>query len=107
MRAKYELRVLKSDINVALLCIQQVAVWSVPKLGTELLEYFEPVLDSVGTVLRGCVIIYAINYVLVCMRPEMAMDFGSTKWNQCLVSGLPMDNPLLGFGTAKNSPGLH
>ena len=74
-----------------------MVVWSVPKLGTELLEYFEPVLDSVGTVLGGCVIIYAINYVLVCMRPEMAMDFGSTKWNRCLVSGLPTNNPLLDF----------
>ena len=31
------------------------------------------------------------------------MDFGSTKWNRCLVSGLPMDRPLLGFGTVKNS----
>ena len=50
---------------------------------------------------------YAINYVLVCMRPEMTMDFGFTKWNQCLMSGLPTDNPLLGFGTVKNSPGLH
>ena len=84
-----------------------MAVWSVPKLGTELFEYFEPVLDSVGTVLGGCVIIYAINYVLVCMRPEMAMDFGFTKWNRCLVSGLPTDSPLLGFETVKNSPGLH
>ena len=78
-----------------------------PKTWTELLEYFEPILDSVGTVLGGCVIIYAINYVLVYMRPEMAMDFGSTKWNRCLVSGLPMDSPLLSFGTIKNSPGLH
>ena len=34
------------------------------------------------------------------------MDFGSTKWNRCLVSGLPTDSPLLGFGTVKNSPGL-
>ena len=84
-----------------------MVVWSIPKLGTELLECFEPVLDNVETVLGGCVIIYAINYVLVCMRPEMAMDFGSTKWNQCLMSGLPTDSPLLGFGTVKNSPGLH
>ena len=71
------------------------------------MEYVEPVLDSVGTVLGGCVIIYAINYVLVCMRPVMAMVFGFTKWNRCLMSGLPMDSPLLGFGTVKNSPGLH
>ena len=77
-----------------------MAVWSVLKLGTELLEYFEPVLDSVGTLFGGYVIIYAINYVLVCMRPKMVMD-------RCLVSGLPMDNPLLGFGTVKNCPGLH
>ena len=38
-------------------------------------------LDSVGTVLGGCVMIYAVNYVLVCMRPELAMDFHFTKWN--------------------------
>ena len=81
-----------------------MAVWSVPKLGTELLEYFEPVMDSVGTVLGGYVIIHAINYVLVCMRPKMAMDFGSTKWNRCLVSGLPTDSPLLGFRIVKKSP---
>ena len=39
-----------------------MAVWSVPKLGIELLEYMEPVLDSLGTILGGCVIIYTINY---------------------------------------------
>ena len=74
---------------------------------TELLEYVEPVLGSVGTVLGGCVMIYAVNYVLVCMRPKMAMDFGFTKWDRCLMSGLPKNSPLLGFGTVKNSPGLH
>ena len=79
-------------------------VWSVPKLRTELLEYYEPVLDSVGTVLGGCVIIYALNYVLVCMRPEMAIDFDFTKWNRCLMSGLPTDNPLLGLGLLKTAP---
>ena len=36
-----------------------------------------------------------IYYDLVCMRSEMAMGFGSTKWNPCLMSGLPMDSPLL------------
>ena len=51
-------------------------------------------------------IIYAINYVLVCMRLEMAMDFDFTKWNRCLISGLPTDSPLLSYGTMKNSPGL-
>ena len=84
-----------------------MAVWSVPKLGTELLKFLETVLDSPWTIWAACVIIYSINYVLVCMRLEMTMDFGSTKWNRCLVSGLPTGNPLLGFGTVKNSPDLH
>ena len=52
------------------------------------------------------VIIYAINYGLGVVRPEMAMDFGSTKWNRCLVRGLPTDSPLHECGTVKNSPGL-
>ena len=60
-----------------------MAVWSVPKLGIELLEYFEAVLDSLGTVWVVCVIIYAINYGLGVVGPEMAMDFGSTNWNRC------------------------
>ena len=55
----------------------------------------EPVLDSLRAALGGCVIIYAINYGFGVFGPEMAMDFGSTKWNRCLVSGLPMDSPLL------------
>ena len=55
-----------------------MAVGSVPKLGTELLEYFEPVLDSVGIVLGGCVIIYTINYGFGVFGLEVAMDFGST-----------------------------
>ena len=41
-----------------------MAIWSVPKLGTEFLEYLEPVLDSPWTVWVVCVIIYAINYGL-------------------------------------------
>ena len=83
-----------------------MAVWSVPKLGTELLEFLEPVLDSPRTVWVVCVIIYAINYGFGVVGPEMAMDFGSTKWNRCLVRGLPMDSPLLILGTVKNNPGF-
>ena len=60
-----------------------MTVWSVPKLGIELFEYLEPVLDSLGTVWVVCVIIYAINYGSGVVGPEMAMDFGSTKWNRC------------------------
>ena len=48
-----------------------------PKTLDQILEYFEPVLDSLGTVLGGRVIIYGINL-----------------WNRCLVSGLPTDSPL-------------
>ena len=72
-----------------------MVVWSVPKLGIELLENLEPVLESLGTVWVVCEIIYAINYGLGVVGPEMDMDFGSTKWNRCLVRGLPTDSPLL------------
>ena len=54
----------------------------------------------------ACVIIYALNYGLGVVGLEMAMDFGSTKWNRCLVRGLPMNSPLHGRGTVKNSLGL-
>ena len=46
-----------------------MVVWSIPKLGTELLEFLEPVLDSLGTVWVVCVIIYAINYGLGVVGP--------------------------------------
>ena len=60
-----------------------MVVWSVLKLEIELLEYLEPILDSLGTVWVGCVIIYAINYGLGVVGPEMAMNFDSTNWNRC------------------------
>ena len=56
-----------------------MAVWSIPKLGIELLEYLEPILDSLGTVWVVCVIIYTINYGFCVVEQEMAMDFGSTN----------------------------
>ena len=28
---------------------------------------------------------YALNCVFMCMRPEMAMEFGFTKWNRCRI----------------------
>ena len=61
---------------------------------------------SIGAVLGVCFIIYAINCVLMCMRPEMAMEIGFKKWNKCMMSGLPTDSPLALFGTVKNSPGF-
>ena len=35
-----------------------------------------------------CVIIYAINYGLSVVGPEMTMDFDSTKWDRCMVNDL-------------------
>ena len=72
-----------------------MTVWSVLKLGTEELKFFEPVLDSPRTVWVVCVIIYATNYGFGVVGPEIAMDFGSTRWNRCLVRGLPTNSPLL------------
>ena len=60
--------------------------------------------DCVGTVLGDGFIIYAINCVLMCMRPEMAIEIGFKKRNQCWMSGLPTDSPLFCFGTVKSSP---
>ena len=57
------------------------------------------------TVIGPCVI-YTINYGFGVFWPEMAMDFGSTKWNQSLVRGLSTDSPLLVLGTVKNSLGF-
>ena len=45
-------------------------------------KFLEPiwaVRDCVGNVLGVCFIIYAINCVLVCMRPEMAIDVKPEK----------------------------
>ena len=70
-------------------------------------KFLELILDSPRTVWPICVIIYEINYVLVCMRSEMAINIGFKMWNKCLMSGLPMDSPLLGFGIVQNSLGLH
>ena len=50
-----------------------------PKTWDRIVGNMEPILDSLGTVLGGCVIIYTINYGFGVFGPEMAMDFGSTK----------------------------
>ena len=55
--------------------------------------FSSPLLDPSAWVV--CVIIYAINYGLDVIVSEMAMEFGSTKWNRCLMRGLPTDSPLL------------
>ena len=58
------------------------------------------------TVWEPWIIIYSINYVVGCIRPEMAMEFGFTKWNRYWMSGQSVDSPLFCFGTVKNSPGF-
>ena len=73
-------------------------------------KFLEPVWtvrDSVWTVWAACGVIYAINCVLVCMRPRMAMEFGSAKENRCSMSGLSTDSPLALFWDCKNSPNLY
>ena len=77
-----------------------------PKTWDRIVRIFGATLDSPLTVWAAWVVIYALNHVLVCMRPGMAMDFGFTKWNRGWRSGLPMDSPQLGFRTVKISPGL-
>ena len=78
-----------------------------PKTWDRIVEIFRAILDSLRTVWAACGLIYPINCVLVCMRSKMAMKLGSTKRNRCVVSGLPMDSPLLCFVTVKNSPDLY
>ena len=43
--------------------------------------------DSVWTVWAAWVVNYALNHLLMCMRSEMAMDFGFIKWNRYWVIG--------------------
>ena len=71
------------------------------------MKIFGAVLDSPRTVWAAYGVIYAINCVLECMRPEMAMEFGSAKKNRYWMSGLPTDNPLALFWDCKNSPSLY
>ena len=39
-------------------------------------KFLERVLDSPRTIWESCGVIYAINCVIVCMRPKMAMELG-------------------------------
>ena len=58
----------------------------VPNLETEVLEFMRPIVQSVlvlGAVLGVGVVICETNCIVMCMRPEMAMKFGFTKWNRC------------------------
>ena len=52
-----------------------------PKTWDRIVGNLGHVLDSPQTLCVACVIIYAKNYGLGVVGPEMTMDFGSTKWN--------------------------
>ena len=58
-----------------------------PKTWDRIIGKFGAILDSPQTVWAAWVVIYTLNCVLMCMRPEMVMDFGFTKWNRCCVIG--------------------
>ena len=77
-----------------------------PKTWDRIVRIFGAHLDSPLTVWADCVGNYSINCVLVSRRPEMGMELGFSKWKRGWTTGLPMDSPLLGFGTVKISPGL-
>ena len=47
-----------------------------PKTWDRIVEILGARLDSPRIVWAACVVIYALNHVLVCMRPEMAINIG-------------------------------
>ena len=42
-----------------------------------------------------------MKMVLGVVRPEMAMDSSSKKWNRCLMRGPSLDSPHTGLGLLK------
>ena len=55
-----------------------------------MLEFIRPIGQSVTVlwaVLGVCVVNCETNCMVMCMRPEMAMKFGFTKWNRYWVIG--------------------
>ena len=78
-----------------------MAVWSVLKLGTgllEILDCFGQSRDSFQTVIDPFVLYVCYIVVLAVVRPEMAMDFGSKEVESRLMKGLSMDSPRTVFG---------
>ena len=76
-----------------------------PKTWDRIVRIFGATLDSPRTVWAAWVVIYALNHVLVCMRPGMTMDFGFTKWNRGWTSGQPMEAHCWVLGLLKSVPG--
>ena len=73
-------------------------------------KFLEPnltVRDCVGTVLGAGFIIHAINCVLVCMRPEMAMEISFKKVEQMFDEWAAHGQPTCSvLGLLKTVPGL-
>ena len=62
--------------------VEAVRGCSVPKLRTELFGFMEPkftVRDCSRTVWVANGVIHAMDCIVICMRPEMAVKFGFTK----------------------------
>ena len=56
-----------------------------------MLEFLRPSGQSVvvlGTIFGVLVIIYYINHVLMCRRPDIAVEIGFQRWNKWWMSGL-------------------
>ena len=47
-----------------------------------------------------------MKLVLGVVRPEIAMDSSSKKWNRCLMRGSSLDSPWTSLGLLKISPDL-
>ena len=85
-----------------------MAVLLVPNLGIKMLEIlncFGRSRDRITDCYWSICVVCVLNCGLGVVRPEIAVNFGSTTWNQCLVRGLPTDSPLLSLGLLKTVPG--
>ena len=83
-----------------------MAVWSIPKLGTELLENVEPVLDSLGTVWGGLCDNSCNKLWFGCCWAGNNHGFRFHKVEPVLGEWAAHGQPTARLRTVKNSPGL-
>ena len=83
-----------------------MAVWLVPKLGTELLEFMGPVLYSLGLEMVPLCDNCVLNYGLGVIGSEMTMDSRFHFVEPMLGERATHRKPTAHLGTVKNSPGL-
>ena len=79
-----------------------MAVWSVPKLGIELLEYLEPVLDNLGGLCDNL----CNKLWFGCCWAGNGHEFRFYKLEPMLGERVAHRQPTAQFGTIKNSHGL-